>query len=125
LLHARRDGSTNAALNGLPPPNVPAVSLRVQAGYEWRPGAELQATLGHEASRSVLPDDSAHIPAWTRLDIGAKLQQQLSGAALTWRVGVDNLIDTRAWKESPYQFGHAYLFPVAPRTLRLSLQARL
>ncbi len=125
LLHARREGSANAALNGLPPPNVPAASLRLQAGYELSAGAELQAALSHEASRSVLPDDSAHIPAWTRLDIGAKLQQQLAGTALTWRAGIDNLIDTRAWKESPYQFGHAYLFPMAPRTLRLSLQARL
>ena len=125
LLHARREGSANAALNGLPPPNVPATSLRLQAGYELGAGAELQATLSHEASRSVLPDDSAHIPAWTRLDIGAKLQQQLAGTALTWRAGIDNLIDTRAWKEAPYQFGHAYLFPMAPRTLRLSLQARL
>ena len=125
LLHARREGSANAALNGLPPPNVPATSLRLQAGYELGAGAELQATLSHEASRSVLPDDSAHIPAWTRLDIGAKLQQQLAGTTLTWRAGIDNLIDTRAWKEAPYQFGHAYLFPMAPRTLRLSLQARL
>ena len=125
LLHARREGSANAALNGLPPPNVPATSLRLQAGYELGAGAELQTTLSHEASRSVLPDDSAHIPAWTRLDIGAKLQQQLAGTALTWRAGIDNLIDTRAWKEAPYQFGHAYLFPMAPRTLRLSLQARL
>jgi iron complex outermembrane receptor protein len=125
LLHARRDGSANAALNGLPPTNVPAASLRLQAGYELCAGAELQAALSHEASRSVLPDDSAHIPAWTRLDIGAKLQHQLAGTALTWRAGIDNLIDTRAWKESPYQFGHAYLFPMAPRTLRLSLQARL
>jgi iron complex outermembrane receptor protein len=125
LLHARREGSADAALNGLPPTNVPAASLRLQAGYALTAGAELQATLSHEASRSVLPDDSVHIPAWTRLDIGAKLQQQFAGTALTWRAGIDNLADTRAWKESPYQFSHAYLFPMAPRTLRLSLQARL
>ncbi len=125
LLHARREGSANAALNGLPPPSVPAASLRLQAGYELGANAELQATLSHEASRSVLPDDSAHIPAWTRLDIGAKLQQQLAGTELIWRTGIDNLADTKAWKESPYQFNHAYLFPMAPRTLRLSLQARL
>ena len=43
----------------------------------------------------------------------------------TWRAGVDNLFDQRAWRESPYQFGHVYLFPLAPRTLRVSLQADL
>ena len=40
-------------------------------------------------------------------------------------VGIDNVADTRAWKESPYQFGHAYLFPLAPRTWRVSVQADL
>ncbi len=95
LLHARREGSANATLNGLPPPNVPAASLRLQAGYELSARRRrCRPALSHEASRSVLPDDSAHIPAWTRLDLGAKLQQQLAGTTLTWRAGIDNLIDT-------------------------------
>jgi iron complex outermembrane recepter protein len=29
------------------------------------------------------------------------------------------------FKESPYQFSHAYLFPGAPRTARLSVQIAL
>ena len=29
----------------------------------------------------------------------------------------------RAWKESPYQFGHVYLYPMAPRSWRASVQA--
>jgi len=122
LLHARREGAANPASNGLEPVNVPARSLRLQAGYALSPGAELQATLSHESDRAVLPDNSARIPSWTRLDMGLKVQQELAGATLTWRAGIDNLADTRAWKESPYQFGHAYLFPLAPRSVRLSLQ---
>jgi iron complex outermembrane receptor protein len=125
LLRARREGSANAALNGLRPANVPATSLRLQAGYAVAAGTELQATLSREGDRAALPDNSARIPAWTRLDVGLKVQQQLAGTALTWRAGIDNLADTRAWQESPYQFGHAYLFPMAPRNLRLSLQADL
>jgi iron complex outermembrane receptor protein len=42
-----------------------------------------------------------------------------------WRAGVDNVADTRAWKEAPYQFGHAYLYPLAPRTWRLALNVTL
>jgi iron complex outermembrane receptor protein len=38
---------------------------------------------------------------------------------------VDNASDRRAWQESPYQFSHVYLYPMAPRTWRLSLQADL
>ena len=124
-LHARREGAANAALNGLAPVNVPARSLRLLGGYAFAATAEVSATLSHESARSVLPDGSASIPGWTRLDIGLKAEQQLQGARLTWRAGIDNLANTRAWKESPYQFAHAYLFPMAPRALRLSLQAAL
>ena len=42
----------------------------------------------------------------------------------SWQT-IDNLFDQRAWRESPYQFGHAYLFPLQPRTLRVSLQVDL
>ena len=124
-LQARRQGSADAALNGLKPVNVPGHSLRVHAGYALAAGTELHATVSREGARAALPDTSAHIPAWTRLDVGLKLQQRANGAQLTWRAGIDNLADTRAWKEAPYQFGHAYLFPMQPRSLRLSLQAEL
>ncbi|MDP1691536.1 MAG: TonB-dependent siderophore receptor [Burkholderiaceae bacterium] len=125
LLRARREGAADSALNGLTPVNVPERSLRLQARYALTTGAELQASMSHESSRSVLPDGSAHIPAWTRLDVGLKAQQRISSALLTWRIGIDNLADTRAWKEAPYQFSHAYLFPMAPRSVRVSLQTEL
>jgi iron complex outermembrane receptor protein len=124
-LHARRQGAADAELNGREPVNVPAQSLRLSAGYAVAPGAELQAALSHEGARSALPDGSARIPAWTRLDLGLKAMQRIEGAQLTWRAGIDNLGNARAWKEAPFQFGHAYLFPMAPRSLRLSLQADL
>ena len=124
-LHARRQGAADPALNGLAPVNVPARSLRALVTYAVSASTDLQATLSHEGSRAALPDHSASIPAWTRLDIGLKTQQRAASALLTWRLGIDNLADTRAWKEAPYQFGHAYLFPMAPRSLRLSLQADL
>ena len=40
-----------------------------------------------------------------------------------WILGADNLFDKRYWKESPYQYGHVYLFPGAARTWRLAMQA--
>jgi iron complex outermembrane receptor protein len=36
---------------------------------------------------------------------------------------VDNVFDRRAWREAPYQFSHAYLYALAPRTWRASLEA--
>ena len=123
-LDARRAGSQTSAINGLRPTNVPATTLRLQARYspESVQGLALQARFSHEASRMVLPDNSARIDGHTQVAIGARYDTTLGSSRATWRVGIDNLLDQRAWKESPYQFGHAYLFPVPPRTLRAALQ---
>jgi iron complex outermembrane recepter protein len=125
-LKAKRERSLDPAKDGLKPANVPERSLRAQVGYRlpvW-PELTLSAGIKHEGSRVVLPDDnSASIPSWTTVDLGARLEQRLAGTALTWRLGVANATDKRAWRESPYQFSHAYLYPLAPRTWRASVQA--
>jgi iron complex outermembrane receptor protein len=124
-LRARREGAADAAVNGLAPVNVPARSLRAELGWAAATGLELSAALAHESSRVVLADHSASIPGWTRIDLGAKVDQRWGDTRVTWRAAVDNVGDRRAWKESPFQFGHAYLFPLAPRSLRLSAQFEL
>ena len=73
----------------------------------------------------ALPDNSARIPSWTRLDTGLRFERRVGGVATVWRAGIDNLLDRRAWRESPFQFGHAYLYPLAPRSWRLSVQIDL
>ena len=62
------------------------------------------------------------VKAQRRVDAAARFETTWGANLWTWRAGVDNLFDKRAWRESPYQFGHAYLYPLAPRTLRLSVQ---
>ena len=126
-LKARHEGAANAADNGLIPTNVAEQSLRLQAGYQWleMPGLSLQASLSREGRRMVLPDNSLQVPGWTTVGLGARLTRELAGHELTWRVGVDNVFDRRAWKESPYQYSHVYLYPLEPRTFRTSLQVSL
>jgi iron complex outermembrane receptor protein len=124
LLDAERRGSIQAGINGQRPVNVPKATFRL--GGEVRPaaGLALQAGMVAESNRVVLPhDESAHIPGWVRLDLGARFRHVLGATTLTWRVGLDNATNRRAWKESPYQFGHVYLYPLSPRTWRASLQA--
>ena len=65
------------------------------------------------------------MPAWTRLDAALRYERKLGGVATTWTLGIENLADKRYWRESPTQFGHVYLYPGAPRTLRLSMTAAL
>jgi iron complex outermembrane receptor protein len=126
-LQARVEGRGDAALNGLRPVNVPRHTLRLgvdQAIPAWS-GASASLDLLHDGRREALPDNSAGIGGWTRFDLGLRWRARAAGTSWTLRGGVDNLFDRRAWRESPYQFGHAYLFPLAPRTARLSLQAEL
>ncbi len=125
-LDAERRGSTQPGVNGQRPVNVPTATLRL--GTEYRlaalPGLALQANVAAESDRVVLPyDESVRIPGWARLDLGARWRQTIGATAMVWRVGLDNATDHRAWKESPYQFGHVYLYPLAPRTWRASVQA--
>jgi iron complex outermembrane recepter protein len=131
-LRATREGSATASLNGLRPVNVPARSLKLLAErtlQEIAPAGSdvvLQAGWVHEGKRIAVADNSLAIPGWSRLDLGARwTQRSNSGQTLTWRVGLDNALDQRAWKEAPTQYGHVYLFPLQPRTWRASLQAEL
>lgn len=126
-LQARRQGASDPAANGLRPTNVPTHSLKLQAAWslDSLPGLALLAFASHEGERMVLPNNSANTEGWTRLDLGLRYTHLSEGRHWTWRLGVDNAADARAWKESPYQYGHAYLYPLAPRTWRATLNVSL
>lgn len=123
-LQARREGSQDDTLNGRRPTNVPTASLKLQAAYNLSavPGLALLGFVTHEGERMVLPDDSIATPGWTRIDLALRYRQQLRGLQVVWRAGIDNLANRRAWKEAPYQYDHAYLYPLAPRTVHASAQ---
>jgi len=126
-LDAAREGSADAARNGLAPTNVPESSLKLQAAWNVAavPGLALLGFASHEAGRQVLPDNSVATSGWTRVDLGLRYAVERQGTRWVWRAGVDNVADTRAWKEAPFQFGHAYLYPLAPRTWRAALEVTL
>jgi iron complex outermembrane recepter protein len=125
FIHARRRGGVIApALNGQAPTNVPEWVLRATVAYRFAavPGLSAQASLSHEGRRNVLPDASVRLPSWTQVDAALRYATQLGGHKASWTLGIENLANRRYFKESPYQYGHIYLFPAAPRTVRLSLQ---
>lgn len=126
-LQPRRTGSADTARNGLQPTNVPTRSLKMQAAWNVaaQPGLALLAFASHEGPRQVLADNRVATDGWTRLDLGLRYAVAAGGARWVWRAGIDNVADQRAWKEAPFQFGHAYLYPLAPRTLRLALDLTL
>ncbi len=124
-LRARVDGSADPAIDGKQPTNVPARTLKAQASRDLFPGLNALLGLVYESPRQVLPDNTIAIPGYTRLDAALRYRIRLGGVDTTWRAGVDNLLDKRAWRESPYQYGHAYLYPLQPRTWRLAAEFAL
>jgi iron complex outermembrane receptor protein len=127
-LRARRHGSQiSPDLNGKRPTNVPEQTLKLQARYHVPElaGLSLQADARGVSNRMVLEDNSVSVPGYGVADLSARYEQKLESGSLIWRAGVDNLFDRRAWRESPFQFGHVYLYPLAPRTFRLSMEVSL
>jgi len=126
-LKARREGAADPAVNGRTPVNVPERTLKAQARYRvpFVAGLDLQANVTHEGRRNVLDDGSIELPSWTRTDLAARYTHKLDGTSLTWTLGLFNAFDKRAWKESPSQYGHVYLFPLEDRTVRLTVLAEL
>ena len=124
-LHARNEGSTVASLNGLTPANVPQTTIKAHVRQDLLPGLQAQLGLRHEGRRFATPDNSIAVPAWTVADAGLRYTQLQGSQTWIWRAAVDNLANKRAWRESPWQFEHSYLYPLSPRTFRASLEVRL
>jgi len=128
LIHARRHGSADASLNGMSPSNVPKHTLKWSGSYKlpaaWT-GAWPTTTfmdIVHEGPRWADKANTLRVAAWTRVDANVQTVQKLSDQAITWRLGVTNLLNTRAWRESPNSFDHIWLFPMAARTWTASAQ---
>jgi iron complex outermembrane recepter protein len=130
-LHARRQNSQDLNLNGKTPVNVPTTTVKLQARYDVAalPGLALLGDVVSESRRQVLPDNSVSIPSTQQVDLALRYRTAGGGNKSTgqwiWRAGVSNVFDQRRWRESPYQFDHVYLYPIAPRALRLSVQTDL
>ncbi len=125
-INARISGTTlNTDLNGSQPLNVPAFTLRALAQYRFTeiPGLRTSLRLSHEGERRMLEDGSINLPAWTTVDFASYHDTRIEGTRTQWTLAIDNLADRHYWRESPKQFGHYYLYPGTPRTLRLAVKA--
>jgi iron complex outermembrane receptor protein len=112
---------------GSRPLNVPQFVLRGMAEYRYSslPGLRTGIRVSHEGERNVTEDGSVQLPAWTIFDATAHYDTKVNNVASTWTLAIENLEDKRYWRESPKQFGHYYLYPGAPRTIRATVQFRM
>lgn len=133
LIKAERSGSSVSERNGQVPVNVPINALTLGGGYTFHLASSqngdnrlltLQANIVREGHRWLDDANSMRIPSWTRTDLGLNLNQTLAQRELTWRLHVQNVFDVRAWQTAPHTYGHMYLFPLASRTVTVSLEAK-
>lgn len=126
FIDAERRGSQLGGVNGKNPVNVPEHAIKLSGSYTF--GAPwvlaLQADVVHEGQRWVDAANTVRLPSWTRVDLGVRAVQPLSEQrSITWRLGVNNAFNTRAWREAPSMFGgHTYLFQMRERTITASAQ---
>jgi iron complex outermembrane receptor protein len=127
-LHAKiTDVNETSGVVGSAPLNVPKFVLRGMAEYRYTsiPGLRTGMRVSHEGERNVTEDASVKLPSWTTFDASTHYDTKVNNVASIWSLAVDNLQDKRYWRESPKQFGHYYLYPGAPRTLRVTVQFRI
>lgn len=119
LLDGELTKTTSAATRGNTPIGVPSVQLNL--GGEWdtpfMPGLTLTSRVIQTSKQYVDQANRQRIPAWTRLDLGARYRTAIAGKSVIFRANVENVLDNDYWS-GVASFGT--LSQGAPLTARLS-----
>ena len=89
-------------------------------GADWDiPGVQGLSVSGRVIYTSKQYADSANtqsIPAWTRMDVGARYTTDIGGKVVTLRGGIQNLANRSYWESAGGSSALGYLVQGAPRT---------
>ena len=115
----RQTGGTNA---GHDAPGVP--DYTANANVEWDlpfvRGLTATGRLVQTGKQAVNAANTLELPAWTRVDLGARYVAVVADRPVTFRVNVDNVADNRYWASAFDTFSQALLQGM-PRTYKGSL----
>lgn len=121
-LDARQQSTGSPATDGKRVIGVPR--FQATLGAEWDvPGLQglaLDARAVHTGSSYADSANTLKVPAWTRLDLGARYLVEIGGRAVTIRARVDNVTNRNYWASAGGFPGFGYLVAGAPRTFTLS-----
>ncbi len=104
--------------------NVAPLNLRV--GAQWNIASQLkwQNSMDYSGKKPVTRDNTIELAPSYQWDTSVTYKQVIAPLNLTWRAGINNVLDKRYWKEAPTQYwGGTYLFAAEPRTFRVSVSA--
>ncbi len=118
LLDAKQKRTQNGTYDGKNA--IGSAKTMANVGADWDiPGVQGLAVSGRVIYTSKQYVDSANtqgIPAWTRLDVGARYVTDIGGKAVTLRGGIQNLTNRSYWESAGGSSALGYLVQNAPRT---------
>ncbi len=122
-LDASQQHTGDAMLDGRRVTNVPRFKSVLYLDYAVPQfaGLGLNGSWQYASSKAFNPDNSVTVPGYHVLNLGARYTTRVAGARTTLRLNVDNVLDRFYWRDVTQELG-GYLFPGAPRTVRLSAQ---
>ncbi len=83
-------------------------------------GLAISPRVVYTASQYADANNTLAIPAWTRVDIGARYVTEINKQLVTFRARIDNVLDRNYWASTGGYPGYGYLVLGAPRTLTVS-----
>jgi len=118
LLDAKQKRTQNGIYDGKDA--IGTAKTMANVGADWDiPGVQGLSVSGRVIYTSKQYADSANtqgIPAWTRLDVGARYMTDIGGKAVTLRGGIQNLANRSYWESAGGSSALGYLVQNTPRT---------
>lgn len=119
LLDPKLTRTSNPATVGNRPVGAPRLQASLGAEWDtpWLPGFTVTGGVVYAGRQYVDQQNTAALPAWTRVDLGARYETRLGARPVTLRANVQNLFNRHYWSGvsqwSAFALG-------SPRTVTLS-----
>lgn len=119
LMDARLTRTNSAATLGKTPVGVPSVQANLGAEWDtsWVGGLTLTAGAFYTGAQNVNQANTQEMPAWTRVDLGARYTTKVAGKETVFRASLQNAFNKAYWSGVA---SYGAFVQGAPRTLLVS-----
>jgi iron complex outermembrane receptor protein len=123
FLRAENTKTQGGLSNGTDVIGVPHTQANI--GAEWDipalAGFSVDGRVVYTSTEPATADNTADLPSWTRLDVGARYTTRFTDKELTVRARIDNVTDKNYWASAGGSYNANYLVLGAPRTFALTM----
>lgn len=127
LTRAHAQGTDTPAYDGHQVVNVPRLraSLQLDHRLSFLPQVTVSGGWRYASANPATPNGALSAPAYSVFDLGLRHDGVVNGHDVSTQVGIDNLFNRFYWRDTGSSQGDNYLFPGAPRLLRLTVRVSL